>query len=573
MPRRLKIPASELVKWHHSDITMAQRNDPVIDEIFREVDLDSKARIARHAAEEHTPQGIARKAAERERSRQARTTHNGKAPVHSDPNAKRKPRLLGEDSIEALREFADDEPRLRGYFPDSKVFGLSIFLGAKSTVWRFRQQGRNKGKRSSVFKTLGNWPAVTTDEARKEALIYSGAVAAGTAAPGKRQAMPFKTAFENYLAHLKAQAEAKGKPPRWWLNASKLSEAHIMPQWNGWTLAEMSANPRAVKTWHAKLSKSIPTTADHCARLIRACYREEARLDRTLNPAASPTSGIRLGKIKVSKAVLDFPDFSAWRKAWDKIENPVHKGYHLAALLTGCRPTELAMIRESDIDLAARRMIIRNAKAGNDISLPITGEIAFALAMAINAPPQTVTMKGLRGMKRGEVRVIERKKPHHEVTAPDLVFPGVRQAGHRSGIPVSGNALRHTFRSIAVSLEISEMLISFLMGHSLQGVSAKYTNELMIANSQALRDAQEKISRRIFELLGLTLGGNHDCPARAGRAEPARKRVKPRLRPASLETGQTRALEQEHEARPGSRVTARARRGKPRTGPGLPARA
>jgi len=284
-----------------------------------------------------------------------------------------------------------------------------------------------------------------------------------------------------------------------------------MPQWDGWTLSEMSQNPRAVKTWHAKLSKTIPTTADHCARLIRACYREEARLDRTLNPAASPTSGIRLGKIKVSKAVLDFPDFSVWRKAWDKIENPIHKGYHLAALLTGCRPTELAMIRESDIDLDARRMIIRNAKAGNDISLPITGEIAFALAMAINAPPQTITMKGLRGMKSGEVRVIERKKLHHEIAAPDLVFPGVRQAGHRSGLPVSGNALRHTFRSIAVSLEISEMLISFLMGHSLQGVSARYTNELMIANSQALREAQEKISRRIFELLGLTLG-HHDAP-------------------------------------------------------------
>ena len=93
-------------------------------------------------------------------------------------------------------------------------------------------------------------------------------------------------------------------------------------------------------------------------------------------------------------------------------------------------------------------------------------------------------------MKRGEVRVIE----HHEIAAPDLVFPGVRQAGHCSGLPVSGNALRHTFRSNAVSLEISEMLISFPMGHSLQGVSAKYTNELMIANSQAFRDAQEKIS-------------------------------------------------------------------------------
>lgn len=170
------------------------------------------------------------------------------------------------------------------------------------------------------------------------------------------------------------------------------------------------------------------------------------------------------------------------------------------------------MIREADIDLAARRMIIRNAKAGNDISLPITREIASAVLMAINAPPQIITMKGLRGMKRGEVRVIERKKPHHEIVTPDLIFPGARQAGHRSGLPVSGNALRHTFRSIAVSLEISEMLISFLMGHSLQGVSAKYTNELMIANSEALRAAQQKISHRIFQLLGLTFGSEHEAP-------------------------------------------------------------
>jgi hypothetical protein len=74
-----------------------------------------------------------------------------------------------------------------------------------------------------------------------------------------------------------------------------------MPQWDGWTLAEMSQNPRAVKT--SKLSKTIPTTADHCARLIRACYREEARLDRTLNPAASPISGNHRDEIQVLAAL------------------------------------------------------------------------------------------------------------------------------------------------------------------------------------------------------------------------------------------------------------------------------
>jgi hypothetical protein len=59
----------------------------------------------------------------------------------------------------------------------------------------------------------------------------------------------------------------------------------------------------------------------------------------------------------------------------------------------------------------------------------------------------------------------------------------------------------------------------------------------MIANSQALREAQEKISRRIFELLGLKLGPvgpsasecHHDAPLvpeTPNRVEATRKKSK-----------------------------------------------
>jgi hypothetical protein len=148
-------------------------------------------------------------------------------------------------------------------------------------------------------------------------------------------------------------------------------------------------------------------------------------------------------------------------------------------------------------------MVLRNAKAGNDITLPITWEILFAIDLSTNAPAQTIVQRGLKGMKKGEERRVVLRR-HHEVE-PGLVFPGCRQIGHRLGSPVSGNALRHTFRSIAVSLGISEMLATFLMGHSLQGVSARYVNELMILRSAELRAAQEQISRRVFELLDLKI--------------------------------------------------------------------
>jgi hypothetical protein len=68
----------------------------------------------------------------------------------------------------------------------------------------------------------------------------------------------------------------------------------------------------------------------------------------------------------------------------------------------------------------------------------------------------------------------------------------------------------------------------------------------MIANSEALRAAQEKISRRIFELLGLT-HGHHDAPPvpdAPRRVEATRKRTKPPLPPASLEAGKGEGSEE-----------------------------
>src|SRR5450755_3457705 len=80
-------------------------------------------------------------------------------------------------------------------------------------------------------------------------------------------------------------------------------------------------------------------------------------------------------------------------------------------------------IRRADIETDSRMFVIRNAKAGKDIHLPITPEIAFAISLAVNA----------------EV------KPHHEVKETDLVFPGCRQISQRAELPIRGQALRHSY--------------------------------------------------------------------------------------------------------------------------------
>jgi integrase len=423
--------------------------------------------------------------------------------------ATRNPIKLKAPYVEALQEFSD-APTIQGLYPDSVVSGLFLYVGPRSTVWRFRQRRTTRdksGRRPTVAKALGTFPAVGIVEARKAALALANDVAHDKAPPSKRTAATFEIAWTAYLEHLLRKANEKGKPARHHANATKLGDNLILPTWAKWTLTDMAQSPGAVEEWHAKMSRVHgPVSANRAAELIRAAYKYRAKRDVTLSLDRLPTSSVIWNKEEPSQHAIGTPkDFKAWRKAWDAVPSPVHRGYHLFCLLTGCRPGEAARIKLENIDLVGRMFTIPNAKAGKDITLPMTREIAAAIAMAVDAPPQKILMKGLRGMKRGERKLVDRKQPHHEIIDKDLVFPGCRQMPSRSGLPIAGQGLRHTFKTLHAELGISETLSHFLMGHALEGVSAKYIAELLIVHGPALREAQENISRRVFELLGLAV--------------------------------------------------------------------
>jgi hypothetical protein len=74
---------------------------------------------------------------------------------------------------------------------------------------------------------------------------------------------------------------------------------------------------------------------------------------------------------------------------------------------------------------------------------------------------------------------------------------------HGNVLPIRGNGLRHTYRTIGEELQISEVAMRLLMGHSLRGVNQKYLAQAVLAGSMSLRQAQAAISRRICTLLGL----------------------------------------------------------------------
>jgi integrase len=350
------------------------------------------------------------------------------------------------------------------------VKGLRVRVGKNKTSWTFFQQLRFRGKRSTICKNLGTWPLLSVADARKEALQIAARSAAGRPDKSKREAVTLASAMDEYVAYLREQSKRKGKKPNWAQVVQSYARKRLLPVFGSWTLAELSNAPAAVRDFHHDVTKEGgPISANACVRILRAVYKHAAKLDRGL-PAQLPTSAVQPNVETPSDKGLAFDQFSEWKAALDKVENPIRRSYYVIQLLTGCRPGELSKLKWADVLPRERVLVIRAAKAGVDIRLPLSREIVREL----------------------------RRLPHGD----GAVFPGCAHVRNfDDGLPVRGHGLRRTYRTVCADLGINEVLVRLLMGHSLVGVNQSYVNTLIMTGGPGLRAAQAKISKRIVSLL------------------------------------------------------------------------
>jgi integrase len=396
---------------------------------------------------------------------------------------------LTDARVEAMQEFAEGRTVILHDFGGSNsVTGLRARVGRHRVTWTFRRDDRRHGQRKITAKRIGFWPDMTVDDAREAAKIVAGLVAAGSGDPGRKKSTKFDDAFAEYLDYLQAKADDEGKPARWKRNVAALGKQLILPEWGNWSLFDMGRDSgrEAIKRWHLKIVKANgPTSANHCARIIRAIYLRAAKSDDSLSgdPTKLPSAAVTMRREKWQKQTgkdkpgLAFRDFPAWHEAW-KVLPPMRRAYHLTNLLTGARPGELARTPWTNLDCRARTLTIGNSKTGNDIPIPLSAAICRALKLARDSKPQ-------RQHKRDE----------------GLIFPGCAQAA-REDLPARGHALRRTFKTVALDCGVSDELSAFLLGHIPEGMSAKYALRRMLLDGPTLRKKQRDISRRIVSLLG-----------------------------------------------------------------------
>ena len=112
-----------------------------------------------------------------------------------------------------------------------------------------------------------------------------------------------------------------------------------------------------------------------------------------------------------------------WADALRKIKDPTRKAYHLLGLLTGQRPGELARLKLSDVLPEERCLVIRRAKAYNDIQSPLSRPIEQALKLARDAhngksewlnsrPPLRVA-----ALRRNSREIVDAGRPSRRATS------------------------------------------------------------------------------------------------------------------------------------------------------------
>lgn len=419
-------------------------------------------------------------------------------------------------SAATLPDGTETKNKLPVLLRDKRVKGLQLRIGKHRLAWQYYNERSDHGSRKGniTCKALGRFDPglhagqtihreawhVSTEAAREAAMVIAGKVLEGTAPAFKRAGVRFAEAFEDYCLYLEEKAAENGKPARWARNVRKALGPIMLSQWAKWTLGEMSERPEDVASWHKQVArKHGPTSANHCARIIRAMYRQRAGLDRSLNLANLPTSSVKLSKEKWQKrnnkaGGLAAADFPAWHEAWQKIDNRTRKGFHLTNLLTGARPGELARTRWRDFDATAHVLTIGDPKMMNTYEIPTTPEIEAAINLA--ATDSTIVYKS-HGKRTIHKKIVSRGPD-------DPIFPGCEriQPRNRKEVPVMGHALRRTFEVIATDhCRVEPQHSDVLMGHVPEGNKKNYLPTWLRKNGPLIVEAQHTISRTLTALL------------------------------------------------------------------------
>lgn len=387
------------------------------------------------------------------------------------------------------------------FIRDREIKGFALRITA-SGVRSFIVEKRIEGRVRRL--TLGRYPDLTAEQARKEALRQLGEIATGKdpvaeAQQRRRERTTLDDAFRDFL---KARKNLKERT----LYDYRRLMAVAFADWQRKPLKAITKDLVAKR--HAELgSQRGEAYANLAMRFLRSLFNFALAEyeDRNGVPVLPYNPVDRLNKtrswyrIERRQTVIKPHELSNWYRAVEALRSDdvnapgsVVADYLLLLLFTGLRRQEGMRLQWVDVDLLHRTLTVRDTKNGEPLVLPLTDHVAGLLEARRQAavcdhvfPGREWKDEAGQPARRGRLQ-----EPR----------PQMRRVIEASGVAFTLHDLRRTFVTTAEGLDISAYAVKRLVNHKMRNdVTAGY----IVSDVERLRGPMQQISDYFLRAMGV----------------------------------------------------------------------
>ncbi len=260
----------------------------------------------------------------------------------------------------------------RATYHDTKIQGLQLRV-SPSGVKTFSIYRRMKGGQPERV-TLGRFPAMTVEQARKQATAVNAEIEAGGNPAAARRAIREEQTFgEVFDDFLKKKRKRDGTPlgERTKRDYSDVLRLYLEPI-RGRRLSHITRAD--IKTIHAKVTKKSAAQADRALAVVSSVfsYAADMELFEGISPAIRVQKNHAPSRDRFAQAV-ELPYL------FEAIGESSLSDFFLLALLTGARRSNVQAMAWSDLDLNARVWRISMTKNGTPQNVTLSPEAVSAL--------------------------------------------------------------------------------------------------------------------------------------------------------------------------------------------------
>ncbi len=356
------------------------------------------------------------------------------------------------------------------YYFDDALPGFGVRVSPKGRKV-FVVQGRVGTEK--VRKTIGPYPAISPEDARRRAASILSAMAEGIAPDRAVDLVSTTDALRRWLA----EHVATKLKPRTGIDYRRLVEKTLIPRIGNRPVKAVTREELAA-IHHAK--RETPREANHLIAVAKSFFSWAE--DSGLRPReTNPARRIRAYPENRRERFLGVDELARVAEAIEALETTRRISRHAAAgirlcILTGARQGEIRILKWREVDIERRLLLLEDSKTGRK---PIF----------LNRPAIEI----LNGLPRlaGNPHVIVGAKAGEAYNSLSRVWEKIREEAGLEDVRL--HDLRHTFASFGAAESMSLPMIGRLLGHRVPATTARYAH---LANDPALA-ANERIGERL----------------------------------------------------------------------------